>query len=93
MTLDAPGCSYQSMCGSTYFHLSVVVIIGDHQGGINVMEHVKEYMEWITGVLGFILGSGFTMAIQRVRQGHNANFADQRNSKVGGDQAGRDIKK
>ncbi|EIM26829.1 hypothetical protein MicloDRAFT_00033790 [Microvirga lotononidis] len=57
------------------------------------MEHLKEYIEWITGVLGFLLGSGFTLAFQRIRQGQNANFADQRTSRVGGDQAGRDIKK
>ena len=57
------------------------------------MDQIKQYAELITGILGFVAGSGFTLAVQKIRQGQNANFSDQRKSTVGGDQAGRDIKK
>lgn len=57
------------------------------------MDDIKEYVDLISALIGFLVGCGVTMTVQRLRQGRNANYADQRNSKVSGDQAGRDIKK
>lgn len=57
------------------------------------MKFINEYWDLISGAIGFLLGSGVTLTFQRLRQGSNANFADQNRSTVGGDQAGRDIKK
>ncbi|ESX97711.1 hypothetical protein X755_19140 [Mesorhizobium sp. LNJC405B00] len=50
-------------------------------------------MEIVTGVIGFLLGCGFTLTVQKFRQGKNSSYSDQRSSRVGGDQAGRDIHK
>ena len=55
------------------------------------MDLVREWVNLISGAIGFLLGCGVTMSVQRLRQGRGAAFADQRNSKVGGDQAGRDL--
>ena len=57
------------------------------------MENWSEYMELISGVIGFVLGSGVTLTVQKFRQGNNSSYSDQRSSRVGGDQAGRDIHK
>lgn len=61
------------------------------EGGI--LEFFLKYLEVVTGVVGFLLGSGITLTVQRFRQGNNASYSDQSNSRVGGDQAGRDINK
>lgn len=57
------------------------------------MNLIREYSEIFTGLVGFVLGSGVTLAMQKVRIGKSGNFADQRKSTVTGDQAGRDISK
>lgn len=57
------------------------------------MDIIKQYFDVFSTVIGFLLGCGVTLSVQRLRQGRNANFSDQRNSHVGGDQAGRDLKK
>jgi len=57
------------------------------------MDNIKEYVDLISGAIGFLLGCGVTVTVQKLRQGDNATFADQRNSVVSGDQAGRDISK
>lgn len=57
------------------------------------MENLSDYLEIVTGVIGFLLGCGVTLTVQKFRQGNNSSYSDQRNSRVGGDQAGRDIHK
>jgi hypothetical protein len=57
------------------------------------MDLIKQYIDLFSAAIGFLLGCGVTLTVQRLRLGKNANFSDQRGSHVGGDQAGRDLKK
>ncbi len=57
------------------------------------MDLIKQYIDLLSAAIGFLLGCGITFTVQRLRLGKNANFSDQRGSHVGGDQAGRDLKK
>jgi hypothetical protein len=57
------------------------------------LDIIQEYLEFITAIIGFIAGCGVTLTVQKFRQGSNSSYSDQRNSRVGGDQAGRDIRK
>lgn len=57
------------------------------------MENFADYVDAVSGVVGFLLGCGATLTVQKFRQGRNSSYSDQRGSQVGGDQAGRDIHK
>jgi hypothetical protein len=57
------------------------------------MSQVLEWANLVSSVVGFLLGCGVTLSVQRLRLGKGATFSDQRNSKVGGDQVGRDLMK
>lgn len=57
------------------------------------MNVITEYLEVVWGIIGFVLGCGATITFQKLRQGTNATYSNQSNSRVKGDQAGRDIRK
>lgn len=61
--------------------------------GETMAELWAEYSEIITGILGFIFGCGVTITVTKLRQGTNANYANQSRSTVGRDQVGRDARR
>lgn len=56
------------------------------------MELISQYSEILAGILGFVIGCGVTVTVQRLRLGTNSTLSNQSGSSVKGDQAGRDIR-
>jgi len=52
---------------------------------------LEEWVNWIYGIVGFVLGSGSTFLYQKTINKNNNTKSDQQDSNVGGNQAGRDV--